>query len=133
MHIVTVHGVSVTLLVHCTYVHLIQHELHLPTTVKVNQLAHFLEGYDSNLKNNLVQGFTSGFKINSSLDKNVVNIPKNHKSATGNLEVVTQKINKEIQKGMIKGPFKEPQFNNFICSPLGLVPRKRKWFFSSNS
>ena len=43
----------------------------LPTPVKVNQLAYFLEGYDSNLKNNLFQGYTSGFKSNSSLDKNV--------------------------------------------------------------
>ena len=101
----------------------------LPTPVKVNQLAPFLEGYDSNLKNNLVQGFTSGFKINSSLDKNVVKFPKNHKSATGNPEVVTQKINKEIQKGRIKGPLKEPPFNNFICSPLGLVPKKKVVLF----
>jgi len=101
----------------------------LPTPVKVNQLAHFLEGYNSNLKNNLIQGFTSGFKINSSLDKNVVKFPQNHKSATGNPQVVTKKIHREIQKGRIKGPFKEPPFNNFICSPLGLVPKKESGSF----
>lgn len=33
-------------------------------------------------------------------------------------------IHKELVAGRIKGPFKDPPFKNFICSPLGIVPKK---------
>ena len=44
-----------------------------------------------------------------------------------------QKINKEILTGRIREPFKEPPFDNLICSPLGLVPKKESGFFFGSS
>lgn len=39
----------------------------LPTPMKVDKLEYFLHGYDIHLRPELVQGFTFGFKINSSI------------------------------------------------------------------
>ncbi|CAG2196116.1 unnamed protein product [Mytilus edulis] len=81
------------------------------------------------MKLNLIQGFTFGFKINSLLDKKVDKFPSNHKSARENPDAVNLKLNKEIMKGRIKGPFDEPPFDKFICSPLGLIPKKESGSF----
>lgn len=54
---------------------------------------------------------------------------KNHRSAMENTQVVAEKIQKEILKGRIRGPFLRPPFDNFICSPLGLIPKKEKVLF----
>ena len=34
-----------------------------------------------------------------------------------------------IQKGRVKGPFDKPPFQNFMCSLLGLVPKKEEGSF----
>ena len=109
------------------------HTTSLPTPIKVNKLEHFLQGYNCDVKNKLIQGFSFGFKINSVIEKADQKFPNNHRSARKNPEVVVQKNNKEILKGRKRGPFKHPPFDNFICSPLGLVPKKIKWFFSPHS
>ncbi len=36
------------------------------------------------------------------------------------LEAVSDKIGKEVEAGRIVGPFDEPPFENFRCSPLSL-------------
>lgn len=96
----------------------------LPTPVKVNKLHRLLAGYDSTLKGHLVSGFTYGFRINSSILKQGTGIPKNHKSARDNKDIVSSKLEKEISLGRVKGPFSKIPFSNFISSPLGLVPKK---------
>ncbi|VDI42881.1 Hypothetical predicted protein [Mytilus galloprovincialis] len=90
----------------------------LPTPIKVNKLNIFLKGYDKAMKLNLIQGFTFGFKINSLLDKKVDKFPSNHKSARENPDAVNLKLNKEIMKGRIKGPFDEPPFDKFYLFSL---------------
>jgi hypothetical protein len=37
---------------------------------------------------------------------------------------VEAKLDKEIHKGRIKGPFDVRPFKTFVCSPLGLDPKK---------
>ena len=63
------------------------------------------------------------------MDKTVEVVPPNHKSACENPEVVAKKIETEIQNGRVIGPFDKPAFQDFICSPLGLVPRKEAGSF----
>jgi hypothetical protein len=105
------------------------HTISLPTPIKVNKLEHFLQGYDCDVKNKLIQRFSFGFKINSVIEKADQKFPNNHRSARKNPEVVVQNINKEILKGRIRGPFKHPPFDNFICFPLGLVPKEESGSF----
>lgn len=72
----------------------------------------------------LVNGFRHGFSLNSRFDSVSHSIPPNHKSATDHSTFVDKKIEKELLKGRIRGPFKQPPFENFVCSPLGVVPKK---------
>ena len=92
-------------------------------------MEHFLQGYDCDVKNKLIQRFSFGFKINSVIEKADQKFPNNHRSARKNPEVVVQNINKEILKGRIRGSFKHPPFDNFICFPLGLVPKEESGSF----
>ena len=50
----------------------------------------------------------------------------NLRSASENFEILLQKIQKEKNAGRVAGPFRKPPFQNFICSPLGLVPKKNE-------
>lgn len=104
-------------------------ETKLPTPIKVDMLEYFLYGYDPHLRQKLVQGFTFGFKINSTICRESRNVSKNHRSAMENTQVVAEKIQKEILKCRFRGPFLRPPFDNFICSPLGLIPKKEKVLF----
>lgn len=38
--------------------------------------------------------------------------------------IVTDKLHKEIEAGRVAGPFSAPPFDNFVVSPLGIVPKK---------
>ena len=63
------------------------------------------------------------------MDKTVEVVPPNHKSACENPEVVAKKIKKKIQNGRVIGLLDKPPFQDFICSPLGLVPKKEAGSF----
>ena len=76
------------------------------------------------MKEKLIHGFTHGFSINSSFSRSELNFPRNYNSARENPVVVQSRIEKELKLGRIKGPFKNAPFLNFVCSPLGLVPKK---------
>ena len=99
----------------------------LPTPVKPNVLALLLQGYDKNLTNALVTGFTCGFRIPCSFPSDP---PKheyeNHRSVRDNLDNVQQKLNKEKAKHRIAGPFVSDPFPNMVYSPLGIVPKKKQ-------
>ena len=95
----------------------------LPTPVSSAKLAEVLEGYDSNIKNFLLQGFREGFHLNYEGERVSVRAP-NLKSALENPGEVRKKISKEISAGRIAGPFNDPPFELFRCSPIGLQPKK---------
>lgn len=96
----------------------------LPTPIKAINLYHFLKGYDTNLRKFLIDGFTFGFSIKSSFESHATSFPPNHRSACDNPLAVNLKLKKEMSKLRISGPFDTPPFQNFVCSPLGLVPKK---------
>lgn len=102
------------------------HTTSLPKPVKVNKVDHFLQGYDCDVKNKLIQGFSFGFKINSVIKKADQKFPNNHRSAGENPEVVVQNINKEILKGRIRGPLSTGRLITLFALPLGLVPNKNE-------
>ena len=74
----------------------------------------------------MIHGFTHGFSLEFSGERGPQS-STNSKSALENLDIVSQKIEKEIEAGRVAGPFKiRPP--NLKTSPLGLVPKKTGGF-----
>ena len=99
--------------------------LGLPTPVRAHRLKQYLEGYDGLLRDPLLKGFSSGFRIPSAklndLDFGKIH---NHPSALSHPRFVSDKLNREAAMGRIRGPFLSPTPPNVILSPLGVVPKK---------
>ena len=94
-----------------------------PTPVRVDRLAAWLEGYDGSKKKFLLDGFSEGFHVGFD-GKTNNSIPENLSSAKDRPEFVSQHIQKELEAGRLAGPFKSPPFEEFQCSPIGLVEKK---------
>ena len=97
----------------------------LPTPVNAKVLHTYLAGYNPTLKRFLIDGFVHGFRIGSEDPVYTVNIPGNHGSALSHPAILAAKIQKEISLGRFIGPFTSPPFDKFVCSPLGLIPKKQ--------
>ena len=96
------------------------------TLVKVDRLDSFLKhGYDSVLRQYLIDGFRFGFRINFVGERTVSECSK-LKSALSHSDITAAKIRKECDAGRLVhvGPFTTPPFRNFRTSPLGLIPKK---------
>ena len=101
-----------------------QPSLHKPVTpVKVDRLNFLLSGYETSLRLYLVNGFTFGFRVGFHGERCTLHSP-NLKSVLDQPQIVRTKLRKECEAGRICGPFICPPFPNFICSPLGIVPKK---------
>ena len=101
-----------------------QPSLHKPVTpVKVDRLNFLLSGYETSLRLYLVNGFTFGFRVGFDGERCALHSP-NLKSALDQPQIVRTKLRKECEAGRICGPFICPPFPNFVCSPLGIVPKK---------
>ena len=70
----------------------------------------------------LAKGFTFGFCLHS-VAKPRACFPPNLLSVRVNHGATLAKLNKELALGRMAGPFGTPPFSDFICSPLGLVPK----------
>ena len=94
------------------------------TPVRVSRLSAWLTDYDRDISEHLIEGFTHGFHIPSS----ILAIPPtdytNHRSAMEHPHTISAKLQQELFLNRISGPFDHPPFKNFITSPLGLVPKK---------
>ncbi len=94
----------------------------IPTPINRDELCRLLEGYDSNKKQYLLDGFLYGFKIGFNGILACVNC-RNHSSIT-NLEAEAEElINEEIREGRIEGPFDRPPFHHLHVSPIALRPK----------
>ena len=80
-----------------------------------------MQGYHN--KTYIIRGFKQGFDlgINGQPEQST---KRNHPSALAIPHVVQAKLEKEVSKNRIGGPFQVPPFPNFITSPLGAVPKK---------
>ncbi|XP_068723625.1 uncharacterized protein [Montipora capricornis] len=85
------------------------------TPVKMNKLEYPLQGYPASIEEYLVSGFSCGFRTHFVGERHAFESP-NLKSALKQPQIVAA--------GRIVGPFSEPPFHNFRCSPLGIVPKK---------
>ena len=95
----------------------------MPTPVNPVILSMFLQGYDKSLSAQILQGFRDGFHLGYIGEHSNI-FSSNLKSAKEAPEIVSQKLQAEIEAGRIAGPFEKPPFPNFRTNPLGLVPKK---------
>ena len=95
------------------------------TPVKHKILADLLrrEGYDQSETEFLKQGFESGFSLKYNGPRGVQRKSPNLKLNIGDKIDLWNKVMKEVQANRFLGPFPEPPFENFIQSPIGLVPK----------
>ena len=72
----------------------------------------------------IVDGFKNGFDIGYQGKQNVQFRSKNLKfKGVGNKTLLWNKVMKEVQLKYYAGPFEQIPFENFIQSPIGLVPK----------
>jgi hypothetical protein len=95
----------------------------IPTSINPQLLACELQGYDPSLTKYLVEGFQFGFKLGCEGDPSH-SIHRYHKSIFENPVAVESKLLKELNMGRISKPHLHKPFQDFVCSPLGLVPKK---------
>ena len=78
---------------------------------------------DANYDKAETEGFTQGFSLQYSGDTNVSRQAPNLKFHVGNPTVLWNKIMKEVRLKRFAGPYKTVPFDNYIQSPVGLVPK----------
>ena len=91
--------------------------------MKVEILNRYLEGYNQEIREYLVQGFTRGFSLECKGEVGKKDT-KNLNSTKQHSEVVEEKINKEVKLGRYAGPFLQPPIENLTISPIGVHPKK---------
>ena len=89
----------------------------------MDRLNFFLTGYHPPLRQFLVNGFSYGFRVGFVGERRAAQSP-NLKSALEQPQAVRRTFRKELETGRIRGPFPRPPFREFVCSPLGIVPKK---------
>lgn len=93
-----------------------------PSKVSAERLEYWLDGYDPDMSNELVSGFRTGFRVHfQGTPKQIVS--KNLPTALSNPSIVATAIDNLLQQDKVAGPFDSIPLNNFISSPLGLVPK----------
>lgn len=95
----------------------------ISTPIRIYSLTHYLQNYESELANFLIQGFTFGFKIPYKGPRQF-RLSRNLSSIEGKEHILQQRIDQELKHQRIAGPFCKPPFPNIQISPLGLVPKK---------
>ena len=71
----------------------------------------------------IVDGFTNGFKIEYCGPEDRRDTSRNLPLTIGNKTILWNKVMKEVQLGRYAGPYDDIPYDNFIQSPIGLVPK----------
>lgn len=70
----------------------------------------------------MINGFTHGFRLGC-ISAPSSCVPQNHKSTLDHPDIIEDYIQTGLNKGRIAGPFSNKPFEQFVVSPLGLVPK----------
>ena len=97
----------------------------LETTLDVNKYQQLLleSDYDKVEADFLVDGFRNGFDIGYKGPKICQSQSRNIPFTVGNHIDIWNKIMKEVKLKKVAGPFETIPFENYIQSPIGLVPK----------
>ena len=107
----------------------LNHDLQkIVTPVKADILQDLLleAGYKTDKIKFLWEGFTYGFDLNYEGPlHNVVREAPNLKLRVGSKVELWNKVMSEVKLGRYVGPFKDPPFDKYVKSPIGLVPKDK--------
>ena len=95
------------------------------TPIKIDKLVQLLEkyGYDKEETKFLKIGFTEGFDIGYQGPEVRQSNSRNLPLRVGSKVELWNKVMKEVKLGRVAGPYDEIPYDNFIQSPIGLVPK----------
>ena len=95
------------------------------TPVNVDHLDSLLREtrYNDRKRTKLINNFRHGFELGFQGNRKVKRFAPNLKLTVGNETILWNKVMKEVGAKRFAGPFKEPPFEHFIQSPIGLVPK----------
>ena len=95
------------------------------TPVKATLFAKMLEesGYPEEEINFLYHGFKEGFDLCYEGPQVRQSESQNIPFMIGNEVILWNKLMKEVQLKRVAGPYSKPPFENFIQSPIGLIPK----------
>ena len=95
------------------------------TPIKVDRYAELLKvsGFDPDKAKYLVDGFTNGFDIGYRGPEIRQNYSENIPLHIGTKTEMWNKMMKEVKMKRYAGPYEHIPFDNFIQSPIGLVPK----------
>ena len=95
------------------------------TPVDVDKLHYWLKktNYDPQESDYLVDGFINGFDLGYRGPEVIQQKSQNLKFTIGDKLELWNKVMKEVKEKRYAGPFREIPFENYIQSPIGLVPK----------
>ena len=95
------------------------------TPIQVNKYHRYLReaGFDEGKTEVLVSGFRHGFDIGYRGLWNRRNTSSNIPIRVGSIEDMWSKLMREVEVGHHAGPFTHIPFDNYVQSPIGLVPK----------
>ena len=95
------------------------------TPVDVSELTRLLHltNYDEEETSFLTNGFDEGFDLGYRGPVNIQQNSKNLKFVIGNKTELWNKVMKEVKEKRYAGPYSKLPFENYIQSPIGLVPK----------
>ena len=79
--------------------------------------------YDKEKSKFLINGFRNGFSLNYQGPKICTDESKNIPFTIGDSREMWKKIMKEVRLGRLAGPYTRPPFENYVESPIRLVPK----------
>ncbi|XP_033958129.1 uncharacterized protein [Pseudochaenichthys georgianus] len=98
---------------------------HLSTPINIPHLAAALSTHpDPVFVEYLLSGLSQGFRVGVISPPSVSLVSKNLQSAFKEPTIVSQLIEKELNKGYLIGPFHSPPFSVFRTSPIGIATSK---------
>ena len=109
-----------------TVLQYVNHDMeNIVTPINVEMYSQLLNesGYDKIKAQKLVNGFRNGFSIGYQGSEDVKRYSPNLKIRIGDEIDLWNKVMKEVKLNRYAGPFEEIPFDNFIQSPIGLVPK----------
>ncbi len=98
-------------------------DMSVSSPVRPKVFRKYITGYDPEETNFVLSGFKWGFQLHYQGDHSLTIEIDNMPPAKDNPELVWNKISVEVEKGRVCGPYDELPFQNYVCSPLGLVPK----------
>ena len=95
------------------------------TPIKVHQFEEIFvqSGYDSGKMQQLIEGFSTGFSLGYEGPEDRQDESNNLPFHIGDHLQLFNKVMKEVKEHRYTGPFDRPPTEQFIQSPIGLVPK----------